>query len=48
MAKCIKVNRIRLAITKLDLEEMKMTIKMSEGEETYDLINNNIINIYNI
>jgi len=48
-SKCdFKSPEINYEITKLDLEEMKMTIKMSDGEETYDLINNNIINIYNM
>ena len=34
--------------TKLDLENMKMTLKNGEKEEEYDLISDNIINIYNI
>lgn len=34
--------------TKLDLQNMKMTIKTPNGEEEYTLITNNIINIYNI
>ena len=33
--------------TKLDLQNMKMTIKTPNGEEEYTLITNNIINIYN-
>lgn len=48
-SKCdFKSPEINYEVTKLDLEEMKMTIKMSDGEEVYDLINNNIINIYNM
>lgn len=35
-------------VTKLDLENKTMTIKHQEQEESYDLINNNIINIYNM
>ena len=35
-------------ITKLDLENKKMTIKHEEELEEYDLINNNIINVYNM
>lgn len=34
--------------TKLDLENMKMTLKNHDLEEEYDLISDNIINIYNI
>lgn len=34
--------------TKLDLENMKLTLKNGEMEEEYDLISDNIINIYNI
>ena len=34
--------------TSLDLENMKMTLKIGEREEEYDLISDNIINIYNI
>lgn len=34
--------------TKLDLENMKMTLKNGAREEEYDLISDNIINIYNI
>lgn len=34
--------------TKLDLENMKMTLKNGDQEEEYDLISDNIINIYNI
>ena len=34
--------------TKLDLDNMKMTVKTPTGEEIYTLITNNIINIYNI
>ena len=35
-------------VTKLDLENMKMTILADGKEEIYDLINDNIINIYNM
>lgn len=35
-------------VTKLDLENKTMTIKHQSEEESYDLINNNIINIYNM
>ena len=35
-------------VTKLDLENKKMTIKHGEQLEEYDLINNNIINVYNM
>ena len=34
--------------TKLDLKNMKMTLKNGNLEEEYDLISDNIINIYNI
>ena len=40
--------KIDYEVTKLDLENMKMIIKSVDEEETYDLINNNIINIYNM
>lgn len=39
---------INYEITKLDLENKKMTIKHKEELEEYDLINNNIINVYNM
>src|SRR5699024_4416453 len=32
----------------IDLEKKKMTLKTHEGEEVYDLISDNIINIYNM
>lgn len=35
-------------VTNLDFENMKMTIQSKGKEEQYDLINNNIINIYNM
>ena len=35
-------------VTNLDLENKKMTIKSGNREEVYDLISDNIINIYNI
>ena len=35
-------------LTKLDLENKLMTIKHNGEEENYDLINNNIINVYNM
>lgn len=48
-SKCdFKSPKIDYEVTKIDLQEMKMTIKMQDVEETYDLINNNIINIYNM
>lgn len=35
-------------VTNIDFERKTMTIKHKENEEEYDLINNNIINIYNM
>lgn len=35
-------------ITNLNLKNMQMTVKHEEKEEVYDLISNNIINIYNM
>ena len=35
-------------VTNLDLENKKMTLKSGNREEVYDLISDNIINIYNI
>ena len=35
-------------LTKLDLDNKVMTIKHGDVEEEYDLINNNIINVYNM
>lgn len=42
-----KSPQINYEVTNIDLEKMQMTVK-SEKEEKYDLINNNIINIYNM
>lgn len=39
--------KIDYEVTNIDLENMQMTLKSNE-EEKYDLINNNIINIYNM
>lgn len=51
-AHCIKCDfkspDINYELTKLDLENKTMIIKHDNQEETYDLINNNIINIYNM
>ena len=48
-SKCdFKSPAIDYEITKLDLENKKMTIKHEEKLEEYDLINNNIINVYNM
>ncbi len=47
--KCdFKSPEIDYLATKLDLENMKMTLKIGKREEEYDLISDNIINIYNI
>lgn len=50
-AHCSKCNfaspKIDYEVTNIDLENMQMTVKSNE-EEKYDLINNNIINIYNM
>lgn len=50
-AHCIKCDfkspKINYEVTNINLEKMQMTVK-SEKEEKYDLINNNIINIYNM
>lgn len=40
--------KINYEITNIDFEKMRMTIKNEEKEENYDIINNNIINIYNM
>lgn len=40
--------RIDYLATNLDLENMKMTLRIGDREEEYDLISDNIINIYNI
>lgn len=47
--KCdFKSPEIDYAVTNIDLEKKKMTLKTHEGEEVYDLISDNIINIYNM
>ena len=43
-----KSPKVDYLATNLDLENMKMTLKTIEGVEEYDLISDNIINIYNI
>ena len=43
-----KSPKINYEVTNIDLDNMKMTIKTTENIEQYDLINNNIINIYNM
>lgn len=40
--------KINYEITKIDLENKKMTMKIGENEEIYDLITDGIINIYNM
>ena len=35
-------------VTNLDLKNMQMTVKFKDEEEVYDLVNDNIINIYNM
>lgn len=40
--------KINYEVTNIDFEKMNMTIKDKEKEENYDIINNNIINIYNM
>ena len=51
-AHCKKCNfsspKIDYEVTNINLEEKTMIIKHEEKEEKYDLINNNIINIYNM
>lgn len=51
-AHCSKCNfkspEINYEVTNIDFDKMKMYIKNEEKEESYDLINNNIINIYNM
>lgn len=42
-----KSPEINYEVTNIDLDNMQMTVK-SDKEEKYDLINNNIINIYNM
>lgn len=40
--------KINYEVTNIDFDKMKMTMKNEEKEENYDIINNNIINIYNM
>lgn len=40
--------KINYEVTNIDFEKMRMTIKDEEKQENYDIINNNIINIYNM
>lgn len=51
-AHCIKCDfkspNIDYEVTNIDMENKTMLIKHEEKEEQYDLINNNIINIYNM
>lgn len=48
-SKCdFKSPTIDYEVTNIDFENKIMTIKHQEEEEQYDLINNNIINIYNM
>jgi len=51
-AHCVKCDfkspEIDYEIEKIDNENKKITIKHGQKEEQYDLINNNIINIYNM
>ena len=48
-SKCdFKSPEINYEVTNIDFDKMKMYIKNKEKEESYDLINNNIINIYNM
>lgn len=48
-SKCdFKSPEINYEVTNIDFDKMKMYIKNEEKEESYDLINNNIINIYNM
>lgn len=51
-AHCSKCNfaspKINYEVTNIDFEKMKMCVKKDEKEEIYDIINNNIINIYNM
>lgn len=48
-SKCdFKSPTIDYEVTNIDFENKTMTIKHQEKEEQYDLINNNIINIYNM
>lgn len=51
-AHCSKCNfsspKIDYEVTNIDFENKKMTIRHEEKNEVYDIINNNIINIYNM
>lgn len=51
-AKCSKCDfkspKIDYEVTNINLEDKTMLVKHEEQEEQYDLINNNIINIYNM
>ncbi|MCI8345299.1 MAG: DUF1727 domain-containing protein [Clostridia bacterium] len=40
--------KINYEVTNIDFEKMKMWVKDEQKEENYDIINNNIINIYNM
>lgn len=40
--------KINYEVTNIDFGKMKMWVKNEEKEENYDIINNNIINIYNM
>lgn len=40
--------KINYEVTNIDFEKMKMWVKNEGKEENYDIINNNIINIYNM
>ena len=40
--------KINYEVTNIDFEKMKMRVKYEQKEENYDIINNNIINIYNM
>lgn len=41
-------SKIDYEVNNIDYEKMNMTINTPDGDEKYDLINNNIINIYNM
>lgn len=43
-----KSPEIDYEVTNINYDEMKMTLKINNEEENYDLISNNIINIYNM
>lgn len=40
--------KLNYEVTKIDFDNLKMTIKENDIVEEYDIINNNIINIYNM